>query len=187
MRIIGGKFKGRKLADIKKSDNLRPTTDSNRENLFNLIESSKYLDFFDLKNANLLDCFCGTGAVSFEAISRGAKLAYLIDKNRHNLLLAKKNCQILGLENQVKLKNLDISKAKIDFGVEFDLIYLDPPYFEGLIDKTLKNLTEIISKNSLIILEYHQTSQPQINDQFECILSKKYGEIIFDFYRLNAP
>ena len=183
MRIIGGKLKGRKLVDIKKSDALRPTTDANRENLFNLIENSKYLDFFDLKNADILDCFCGTGAVAIEAISRGAKSATLIDKNRNNLALAQKNAHVLEITNQIKFKNLDICKSKIDFGTRYHLIYLDPPYFEGLIDKTLKNLQNCINKNTLIILEYHQNQKPTIKENLQQILLKKYGSVIFEFYK----
>ena len=81
MRIISGKFKGKKLADIANTKGLRPTTDRNREALFNILFSAKFIKEIDftIKNASILDMCCGTGAVGFEALSHGAKSVLFID------------------------------------------------------------------------------------------------------------
>ena len=96
MRIIAGKYRGRKLTESLHLKDLRPTTDTNRENLFNILYSSKELKQigFELTNCNLLDVFCGTAAISFEALSRNAQSATLIDTNRQHLAIAKSNADL---------------------------------------------------------------------------------------------
>ncbi len=112
MRIICGKHKGRKLLDCYKLKNLRPTTNRNKECLFNLLSSARFLQEIDFKleNCHLLDIFSGSGGVSFEALSRGIKSATLIDKNLDHINLSKKNAKIINEENNCQFINFDLTK-----------------------------------------------------------------------------
>ena len=112
MRIVAGKFKGRKLAKSDHLKDLRPTTDRNREALFNILTSGRVVNEagFNLIDANILDVCCGSGAVAFEALSRGAKLATLIDNNLDHLEIAKKTARDFGIKNEAKILCLDVRK-----------------------------------------------------------------------------
>ena len=189
MRIISGKFKGRVLTKSDHLKALRPTTDKNRESLFNILFSAKSLKEigFKLENSNVLDVCCGTGAVAFEALSRGAKTATLIDNNRQHLEIAKKNCEILGVENEVKIFCYD-AKNLPQNSETFDLIFIDPPYC----DKALEILNQLlnknfISKNSLIVIEtkLDKNHTPiNLSKNFILLDERAYGKTKFIFLRL---
>jgi 16S rRNA (guanine966-N2)-methyltransferase len=155
VRIISGKFRGRKLVDSSLLRDLRPTTDSNREALFNILTSGNFLNKinFNLNDSNVLDLCCGTGAVGFESLSRGAKSLTLIDNNNEHLLIAKKNAEILGVVNDCNFiksnaKDLPIASDK------FDLIFVDPPYQENY-NLIINELSEknYLSPNTLLVVE----------------------------------
>ena len=131
MRIISGKFRGRKLTNCDELKTLRPTTDRNREALFNILQSAKFLKDLDLSlsECNFLDLCCGSGSVGLEALSRGAKKVCFVENNYNHLEVLRKNIELLKVENQTKIlsenvKNLNVSNEN------FDVIFLDPPYDE---------------------------------------------------------
>lgn len=181
MRIISGKFRGRKLTKSDHLKSLRPTTDKNREALFNILSFGKFIkEFgFELIGANILDLCCGSGAVGFEALSRGAKSLTFIDNNREHLDLVKKNAALLGVANEAEIicadaKNLSLNQKN------FDLIFLDPPYaddcapiVQNLLDKNW------INQNSLVIVETRESSQMPL----EVIESRQYGTTNFIFLK----
>jgi 16S rRNA (guanine966-N2)-methyltransferase len=165
MRIIAGKFKGRNLAKSDHLKTLRPTTEKNRESLFNILASAKFIKEigFELADKKILDVCCGSGAVGFEALSRGAKSVVFIDNNLAHLDLVKKNCEILQTENCVKILQADVKKiAKFLPKNEefFDLVFIDPPYEEDY-ELIIQNLLEKcwIKQNSLIVVEFKANSQ----------------------------
>jgi 16S rRNA (guanine966-N2)-methyltransferase len=155
VRIISGKFRGRKLADSSFLKDLRPTADRNREALFNILTAGNFLNKinFNLIDSNVLDLCCGTGSVGFESLSRGAKSLTLIDNNSEHLLIAKKNAEILGIVNdcnfiKANAKNLPIANDK------FDLIFVDPPYQENyslIINELIEK--KYLSPNTLLVVE----------------------------------
>ena len=199
MRIIAGKYKGRKLLDSSKLKELRPTTDSNRESLFNILSSAKFLREidFDLKNCQILDLFSGSGAVSFEALSRGAKSTTLIDKSFEHITLSKKNAEILGEEANCQFITFDLTKPLnhlFDSDKIFDLIFIDPPYGQNLINKILGNLSQsnFLQKNITVgknVIVVERTSKeeidPQILGNFTLLGEKKYSKTIFTFLSLG--
>ncbi len=185
-RIISGKFRGRNLAKSDHLKTLRPTTDANREALFNILNSAKFLKEinFKLENSIILDLCCGTGAIAFEALSRGAKSAILIDNNRSHLELAKNNSEILRIENQCEFFLCDVKKTLPQLDLEPSLIFIDPPYEEDYFI-IIKNLLEKnwLKKDSLIIIEFDLVHQPK-NITFanlKLLDLRKYGKTAFMF------
>ncbi len=190
MRIISGKHKGRKLLDCYKLKNLRPTTNRNRECLFNILLSASFLQEinFDLKKCNLLDVFSGSGSISFEALSRGLKSATLIDNNTENLETSKKNAKILNEEKNCNFINFDLSRNLFKNNKNYNLIFIDPPYNQNLITSTIKNLNKnnFIGDNALIIIEHSKYEKLDHNEikkeSLELILEKKYSKTTFSFF-----
>ncbi len=119
MRIIGGLYKGRVLAEFKGNE-VRPTADAVRESLFNIIGDKIY-------GADFLDLFCGTGAVGIEALSRGAKSVVFNDISKESAALTRKNLSAIGISSY-ELKTTDGVLLLSSYSEKFDFIYIDPPY-----------------------------------------------------------
>ena len=115
MRIISGKFRGRKLIKFNK-EGIKPTTDKMRESIFNIVISylkiNEKKNNLPLENFNVLDIFAGTGALGLEAISRGAEKVTFIEKSRDNLRVLYKNTDLLEIKEKVKIIKKSISKVK---------------------------------------------------------------------------
>jgi len=189
MRIIAGKFGGRKLTNCEKLKSLRPTTDKNREALFNILQSAKFLKDlnFSLIDCKFLDLCCGTGAVGLEAISRGAKKVFFVENNRFHLDVLQKNIRLLKVENQTKIieknvKNLDYLDE------DFDIIFLDPPYDEDY-QKIVENLLQknFVNSKTLVVIEFESKKFKNFEDffqkNFKIIDERIYGKSIFGFYQ----
>jgi 16S rRNA (guanine966-N2)-methyltransferase len=191
MRIISGKHKGRKLLDCHKLKDLRPTTSSNKESLFNILASSKFLKEieFDLTKCDLLDVFSGSGAVSFEALSRGARSATFIDSNPLHISLSKKNSEILGEERNCQFIEFDLLKPIFQSDKYYNLIFIDPPYSQDLIKTSLENLLEnnFIKEKALIIIEQGARDKLDLTSlkQIKLLERKKYSKSIFTFFTVT--
>jgi len=186
MRIVAGKFRGKNLAKSDHLTSLRPTTDKNREALFNILFAAKFVKEigFKIDGAAVLDVCCGSGAVAFEALSRGAKSAFLIDNSKEHLDLAKKNSLLLKVENDVEILSADAKKLPQNEKV-FDLIFIDPPYAEDY-SAIIKNLSEKnwIKKDSLIVIEFDATNEPKnfALENFKLLDLRRYGKTSFAFF-----
>ncbi len=154
MRIVAGKFRGKNLASSTHLS-LRPTTDKNREALFNILSSAKFTKEigFEIIGAKVLDLCCGTGAVGFEALSRGAKSVTFIDNNYDHLKLVEKNSEFLGTKNFIKTIHLD-AKNLPKISENFDFIFIDPPYSQDYL-AIIKSLLEsgCVKEKTLIVIE----------------------------------
>ena len=180
MRIISGKFRGKKLIKFNKKG-IKPTTDRTRESMFNIIVSYLKINVknnaLPLKGYNVLDIFAGTGALGLEAISRGADETTFIEKSRDNLRVLYKNVDNLKIKEKVKIIKKSIRKVKKING-KFDLIFMDPPYQMDIIfKKTLKKILDFkaIKKNSLLVLEHNRKKKIVIPKEFQIIKEKNYG------------
>jgi 16S rRNA (guanine966-N2)-methyltransferase len=185
MRIITGKFRGRKLADSKHLKSLRPTTDMAREALFNILFSAKSLREigFNILGANVLDVCCGSGAVALEALSRGAKSATLIDNNRAHLELVRKNLDILGIVSEVKVIQADARNLNSSSEF-FDLVFIDPPYEDDYLT-IIKSLLEKswIKEKSLVVIEFKtKNGILGIESFLKEIEVRTYGGTSFGFF-----
>lgn len=144
LRIIGGEWKRRQLP-FASVDGLRPTPDRIRETLFNWL-------MWDIQNAKVLDVCAGSGALGFEALSRGARHVVMIEPNisqvqylKNNLnTLKAQNCQILAKTAQQALTNLN---------EKFDLIFLDPPYSLNLWQTLAEQVNPLLETDGYIYVE----------------------------------
>ena len=146
VRIIGGRFRGRRLA-FPEEPGLRPTPDRIRETLFNWLNPW-------LSGARCLDLFAGSGALGFEAWSRGAASATLVEKNPATIAALRKNREALGCEAEI------VASGALEFlatqgPAAFDVIFLDPPFAAGLLLDTLTaiHVGRILAQAGLVYIE----------------------------------
>lgn len=147
LRIIAGKWKRRQL-DFANVDGLRPTPDRVRETLFNWL-------MWDIQNADVLDVCAGSGALSFEALSRGANAVVMIEPNREQTAFLQKNLKLLQVENatlmvttaQKALNQLAQSAQR------FDVVFLDPPYSLNLWQELAMFIQPVLKPNAFIYVE----------------------------------
>lgn len=144
LRIIGGEWKRRVLpfADI---EGLRPTPDRVRETLFNWL-------MWDIQNTKVLDLCAGSGALSFEALSRGARCVVMIEPNLKQAKFLKDNIQLLKVEN-CQLKIQTAQQALSNLNEQFDLVFLDPPYSLNLWEELAQKADPYLSSDALIYVE----------------------------------
>ncbi|WP_406602700.1 16S rRNA (guanine(966)-N(2))-methyltransferase RsmD [Metamycoplasma sualvi] len=175
LRIIAGKYRSRILEQPPLSIT-RPTIDRAREALFNIIQNN-------IENSVVLDCFAGSGAFCFEAVSRGATKAIAIEKNPIAFAIIQKNLEKLNINN-MEVKNMDslnyLEHAK---NIQFDFIYLDPPYKLDV----LKQCLGLIAKNQLlkrygkIIIETNIDTTIDTPNELIIIDERIYGKTKFIF------
>lgn len=159
MRVTSGILKNKKIKSRKGYDT-RPTLERIKEAIFSIL-SDKVLD------STFLDLYAGTGNMTFEAISRGAKRAILIEENKEALRVIIENVNNLGIEDKCRAYKNDVFRA-IEIlknkDEEFNIIFMDAPYKENLTTKTIEKLSEfdILSKDGIIIAE-HSTYEKLAN------------------------
>ena len=174
MRVISGKYKGKKLCGFD-IDGTRPTMDRVKESLFSIIQGN-------IKDSIVLDLFSGSGALGIEAISNGAHSAYMVDNNIKSIETIKRNTNNMNEDIHV-LKSDYIDALKLLKSVKFDIIFLDPPYKLNLINNCLNLIYEesLLNKGGIIICEYENET---INtDDFDLIKERKYGSKNIRIYK----
>ncbi|WP_421981620.1 16S rRNA (guanine(966)-N(2))-methyltransferase RsmD [Roseibium sp.] len=134
MRIVAGRFRGKSLASPK-SHGTRPTSDRLRETIFNILAHGLA---FDLEGARVLDLFAGTGALGFEAVSRGARHCTFIEEGAEARGVIRTNMENLGLNGVAKIFRRDATRLGAVGTIEpFNLVFADPPYGKGLGERAL--------------------------------------------------
>ena len=173
MNITAGKYKGQKI--IAPDENItRPTLSKVRMSVFNTLQA-----MVDFEGLSFLDMYSGSGIMALEAISRGFSHATLIEKNKKVYNIITQNIKKYESENDIKLILGDSLKVCEKLNSKFDIIYIDPPYFSGIYEKSL----EVALKNSsgIIILEHvteldlskvNLLKQKQYGDKFISFISK---------------
>ena len=164
MRIISGKYKGKKLKGFN-IEGTRPTMDRVKESLFGMIQTY-------IPGSIVLDLFAGSGALGLEAISNGAKKCYLIDNNQIAIQTIKDNSQ--NIDENLKILKIDYKKFLKTTDETFDIIFLDPPYKENQLDKSLRIIEErkLLNNGGIVICEY-EIGEPKTN--LKLIKEKSYG------------
>ncbi|MBE5752021.1 MAG: 16S rRNA (guanine(966)-N(2))-methyltransferase RsmD [Clostridiales bacterium] len=178
MRIIGGEFKSRILADFA-GDDVRPTSDRAREALFNILARKVPL-------ARVLDLFSGSGALGIESLSRGAKEVVFNDAAKDSVALLKKNLTTLKLisSERVQISNRDYSVCLDYVTGKFDIIFLDPPYRFDYGKTALEKIARkgLLSDDGVIVYERDRAFEGEIAG-LEKYDERKYGKAIFTFFR----
>ncbi len=179
MRIIAGKFRGRKLLSPKGND-VRPTTDKVREAVFDILYQFKDTGYI------AFDVFSGSGSMGLEAISRGATKVYFSDSSRESLALTKENISLCGAgEFSVLLlgdylRNIARVKDKVD------VFFLDPPYANGYILPALEAIDKAgnAADDGIVVCEHsYRDELPEKISGFTRVKSRKYGSIALSFYQ----
>ena len=184
-RIISGDFRGRKFS-FPEVEGLRPTPGKIRETLFNWLQ-------FDIINKTALDPFAGSGALSLEAISRGAKGVYIIEKNRKVYEKLKSNFNFLDRDQYTIINDDAITHLSKPSNHSFDLVFLDPPFAKNLLLQTIEKLSKnnYINSQSQIYIEseYKLTEEnlsSLINYHFKINKQKKSGNVHYCLISLGV-
>jgi len=145
VRIVGGDWR-RRLLRFPDSEGLRPTPDRVRETLFNWLGQ-------DLTDQACLDLFAGSGALGFEAASRGGSRVTLVEQNAKVFAALKTNAALLGGAARVELLRGDALQYAASTASRFDLILLDPPYRQGWIDRLVPHLDRLAREDAALYVE----------------------------------
>lgn len=176
MRIIGGRYKGRRIeppSDFK----ARPTTDFAREGLFNILSNR-----VDFELLNVLDLFSGTGSISYEFASRGAALVHLVDINAKHIAGIKRIIKDTGMEN-IRPIHIDVKRYLKTCRIKYDIVFADPPYDLPWL-KELPDLitgSDIIKDEGFFILEHPRDLS--FTDHKLFFEHRNYGGVNFSFFR----
>lgn len=176
MRIISGSRRGHKLFEFE-GMKIRPTTDRVKESLFNLIQ-----DYVD--ESSVLDAFAGSGALSFEALSRGAKKCVALDIDSDSISLIKKNAEALKFSD-IEIIQKDANDFLSQTNEEFSLIFLDPPYNKGFIEPIIDKIVSrnILSSDGIIVLESDQSDMHCEFSGLSILKQKRYGRTYITIYQ----
>lgn len=176
MRIIGGSMGGRKIRPPAKMPYTRPTTDIAKEGLFNVIENN--LDIASLKTCDL---FGGTGCISYELHSRGAKDCTIVEKDPAMYAFISKTTAELGLEHFHAVK-MDVFRFISQCTDTFDLVFAGPPYALNTIDELPVKIFErgLLNANGWFILEHTPRNDYQSSPFFAT--KRSYGTTIFSIF-----
>jgi len=188
MRIVGGTHRGRPLA-APPERTTRPTTDRVRESLFNMLaHSPAFLDTEGnsrLDGGIMLDAFAGSGALSLEALSRGAAQAFLFETDAEARRVILRNAQTLKLDGQITLRGNDALNPGPAVAAA-DLVFLDPPYRTDLGSRALQALSAAgwLKPDALVVVESakDETAFPVL-DGFDLIDSRQQGPARLTFLR----
>ena len=178
VRIIGGIWRSRSLT-FPEAPDLRPTADRIRETIFNWL--APYI-----VGTNCLDLFAGSGALGFEALSRGAANITFIDRSDHIINALKKNAAVLEAKNVQLIRGEhllpDVPLLK---KIPFDIIFLDPPFRQGLIRKVGKWLEriQIMSEKTLIYVEVEKDLKPlPVPENWKAYREKETGGVSYSLF-----
>lgn len=183
MRIVAGRFRGARLT-APKGQATRPTSDRVREALFNILEHG--LAGFELDGARVLDLFAGTGALGLEALSRGARFCLFIDQSVEARGLLRRNIETLQLTGATKVWRRDATRlGQAGTLAPFDLVFLDPPYGQGLGEAALMAARDggWIAAGGIAVLEERTGTEIALPDGFEELDRRAYGDTQLVFLR----
>ncbi|GJD30701.1 Ribosomal RNA small subunit methyltransferase D [Methylobacterium adhaesivum] len=182
MRIVGGDQRGRRLA-TPKTDVIRPTSDRLREALFNVLTHA-YDD--TVVGARVLDLFAGTGALSFEALSRGAAYALLVDEGAEARGLIRENIEAFGAEGRTRLFRRDATRlGPVGTSGTFGLVFCDPPYGRDLAPPALASAAAggWLLPGALVVVEETASVVVTLPPGFEALERRVYGDTAVVFAR----
>ena len=174
MRIIAGRFKGRRLK-APTWEGLRPTSDRLRETLFNILAPR-------IAGAHVLDGYAGTGALGIEALSRGAAHVTFVEDDRRAAALIAGNLAACGAEGDYTIERRDVvSVLRRSAGADFDLILLDPPYDVVTVGELLEAGARALARGGLLVLERATRREPAVPPSLARVRDVRSGDSTLTF------
>lgn len=177
MRVISGIYKGKKISGFD-IEGTRPTKDRVKESIFATLQNN-------LKDSVVLDLFAGSGSLGLEALSNGCKICYFVDNNKVAINTINKN--MMEIKNKVVLeKNYkEALKYFCDNKIKFDIILLDPPYKDNLLNNSINFIEkhDLLNDGGILVCEYEND---EIITNLELVKNKKYGKTNVKFYRKTS-
>ena len=180
MRIISGLYRGKKLK-LPNTESIRPTQDRFKGSIFNMIEHH-YKE--NLKDGMVLDLFAGAGSLGIECLSRGAKHVVFVDKSKEALLLVKENVKSVSCLDKSTLINADAKEVNLEkLGIQFSLVFLDPPYESDLIAESMQGLLKqkVFTRGCIFVTE---SSKSVVLQGLNLEISKTMGGHWLKIYKL---
>ncbi len=178
MRIIGGRHRGRKLAEFG-GEEIRPTADRVKESLFNILS-------FKIAGATVLDLFCGSGNLGLECLSRGAASAHFNDFSKESLLVLKKNIASLKVERECEITNSDYLFCLAITNKTYDLIFIDPPYAKEYGVQALKIIAGrgLLNEGGVAVYERDRAFTGEVAG-LEMYDERRYGKTYLSFFKVT--
>jgi 16S rRNA (guanine966-N2)-methyltransferase len=180
MRIIGGKAKGRRFV-IPAGIRIRPTSDRIKESLFNILP--------DIHGGRFLDLFAGTGSVGMEALSRGAARAVFVEIERLCIEAMKVHLARFGFSGQEECISTTAERAVQllgERGERFDVIFMDPPYEEGYVIRTLQQINDnrVLAEDGIVAVQHsaRETAEEETG-RMKRIDERLYGDSVLSFWK----
>ena len=175
MRIVAGRHRGRRIA-APPGEAVRPTSERAREALFNILAHGRFGPAPVFEDARVLDVFAGTGAFGLEALSRGARFATFIEKDREARDVLAANIKMLGESARTRLLAVDATAPPRPDG-PYDLVFLDPPYRSGLATPALQALMRAgwLAARALVIVELAAREHFDLPDGSVLLEERRYG------------
>lgn len=177
MRVISGKYKGRRLTSFEAS-HLRPTSDRVKESVFNII-------FAEIEGAKVLDLFSGTGNIAIEFSSREAESIDAVEMNKKSLQIINKNIDLLKIEN-IRVIAKDVFTVLKQASESYDIIFIDPPFTEKIADKVMLAIkdSKVFHENTIIIIESSKHEKLDLEYlPLKCYDQRKFGDKSVSFFR----
>ncbi len=178
IRLIAGMHRGRKLP-VLMAEGLRPTTDRVKETVFNWLMPY-------IQDSHCLDCFAGAGSLGFEAYSRGAQQVTMIELNKDAANQLKLNSKTLATENVI-VHNTDTIKFLAGNTQKFDLVFIDPPFRQGLVEKVIALMgQEWLANNALVYVETEAEHQLKyLPENWHLHKEKVAGQVAYRLYQVK--
>lgn len=176
VRIIGGQWR-RRVLKFPDSEGLRPTPDRVRETLFNWLGQ-------DLDGWRCLDLFAGSGALGFEAASRGAAKVVMVEQVPRVLAALHENARLIGAEAALEIRRGDAIQYLSSTKEKFDLIFLDPPYKKGWIARLEPLLPGVLNEDAALYVEAEH--EIEALGEWRTVRCGKAGEVHFHLMKRGA-
>jgi len=181
LRIIAGHLKGRKFDAPKGGDTVRPISDRVKESLFDILAPRMH-------EAKILDLYSGTGAIGFEALSRGAKDVLFVEKDPRNITLIRENAEKLGLTKFISILRGTLPDIIAKIRGHFDLVFIDPPFPTETIFEIMPELKKqnLIAPNTLIMIQRFRGSKDLEFEGFTLQRKHRVGDSMLWFFTLTS-
>ncbi len=177
MRVITGIARGVRLATVPGTEVVRPTSEKIKEALFSSIQ-------FDIEGRRILDLFAGSGQLGIEALSRGAKSATFVDSSDVSINVIKQNLKNTHLQDNAQVIKGDYLSFCARCGEKFDIVFLDPPYNAGVLEKAINATSPLLSEYGKIFCEHPiELNLPETIANLHICKSYRYGKIAVTVYK----